>query len=51
MVREVPLAYVLARPLGLGPTGVFWSITIAFSTMAVVSVLLFRRGTWKKQKV
>jgi Na+-driven multidrug efflux pump len=48
---EIPLAYVLSRPLGLGPTGVFWSITIAFSTMAVVSVLLFRRGTWKKQKV
>ncbi|MEO8214359.1 MAG: MATE family efflux transporter, partial [Myxococcales bacterium] len=48
---EIPLAYVLAGPLGFGPTGVFTAITVAFSTMAVVAVLLFRRGTWKRVKV
>jgi len=48
---EVPLAYVLARPLGMGPSGVFWSIAIAFSLMAVISGLLFRRGTWKEARV
>jgi putative MATE family efflux protein len=48
---EVPLAYVLARPLHLGPSGVFASVPIAFSTFAVVAVLLFRRGRWKKVKV
>jgi Na+-driven multidrug efflux pump len=48
---EIPLAYFLAIHLGLGPSGVFWSITIAFSTLAVVSALLFRRGKWKTRKI
>ena len=48
---EIPLAYVLAVPLGMGPLGAFLSITIAFSSLAVVSGLLFRRGRWQKQKV
>ncbi len=48
---EIPLAYVLARVVGLGPRGVFASITIAFSTLAVVGVLVFRRGRWKEKKV
>jgi putative MATE family efflux protein len=48
---EIPLAYVLARPLGVGPKGVYIAITIAFSTLAVTGVLLFRRGKWKEKKV
>ena len=48
---EIPLAYVLAVVLGLGPRGVFISITIAFSTLAVVSALVFRRGRWKRKVV
>jgi Na+-driven multidrug efflux pump len=48
---ELPLAYLLARPLGLGPAGVFWAITIAFSLMTVVSAWLFRRGRWKLKGV
>lgn len=48
---ELPLAYLLARPLRLGPTGVFLAINIAFSAMTVVSALLFRRGSWKTKRV
>ena len=48
---EIPLAYVLSRRLGFGPRGVFAAITVAFSTLAVVSSVLFRRGRWKEQKV
>lgn len=48
---ELPLAYVLAIVLGIGPRGVFLAITIAFSTLAVVSALLFRRGKWKTRVV
>lgn len=48
---EIPLAYVLAYHTSLGPHGVFWAITIAFSVLAVVAGLLFRRGKWKLQKV
>jgi putative MATE family efflux protein len=48
---EIPLAWLLAKQLGYGPMGVFWAITIAFSTLAVVSAVLFRRGTWKQRMV
>ncbi|MCP3140138.1 MATE family efflux transporter [Pyxidicoccus xibeiensis] len=48
---ELPLAWVLAGPMGLGPTGAFLSISVAFSVMTVASVILFRRGTWKHRQV
>lgn len=48
---EIPLAYVLAHTLGWGPAGVFWAITLAFSMLAVVAALLFKRGKWKLQTV
>jgi putative MATE family efflux protein len=48
---EIPLAWVLAVPLGLGPRGVFVAITVAFSTLAVSSAVLFRRGRWKTRVV
>jgi putative MATE family efflux protein len=48
---EIPVAYVVAHFTPLGPDGVFWSITLASSLMAVVSAILFRRGTWKHKTV
>jgi len=48
---EIPLAYVLSVRLEMGPRGVFVAITIAFSTLAVVSALVFRRGKWKAKVV
>ena len=50
-VLEIPLAYLLAYKFQMGPGGVFWAITIAFSVLAVASGLLFRRGKWKLKKV
>jgi putative MATE family efflux protein len=46
-----PLAWFLAFKLGLGPDGVFMSIAIAASSVAVMAVLVFRRGQWKQQRV
>ncbi|HXU81943.1 MAG TPA: MATE family efflux transporter [Polyangia bacterium] len=46
-VWEIPLAWVLSHHTGLGPQGVFLAMTIAFCTVAVVSVALFKRGKWK----
>ena len=48
---QIPIAWILSRNLGMGPTGVFISVPVAFSMLAVWSWLLFRRGTWKTQKV
>jgi putative MATE family efflux protein len=48
---ELPLAYVLAIVFGIGPRGVFLAIMIAFSTLAIISAILFRRGRWKTRVV
>src|SRR5246500_415448 len=48
---EIPLAYALAIPLRMRSNGVFFSIAIAESSMAVVSAILFKQGKWKKQKI
>ena len=48
---EIPIAFVLSRWTRLGPTGVFWAIATAYSAMAVISALLFRRGRWKLKRV
>ena len=45
---EIPLAYVLAKIMGFGPRGIFVAIAVSFSTLAVVSSILFRRGRWKR---
>jgi Na+-driven multidrug efflux pump len=48
---EIPLAWWLAHRTGLGPQGVFWSVCIAESVLAVMGVLLFRRGRWKDTRL
>jgi putative MATE family efflux protein len=48
---ELPCAYVLAYVFDVGPVGVFVAMTVAFSSLAVVSALAFRRGKWKAKSV
>jgi len=50
-IFEIPLAYMLAYYFEMGPNGVFWAITIAFSLLAIVAALLFRRGKWKRKVI
>ena len=37
--------------MALGARGVFIALTVAYSTLAVVSAVLFKRGHWKHKKV
>lgn len=48
---EIPLGWVLAMVFDFGPNGIFTAIMVAFSTLAVVSGLLFRKGKWKEASV
>ena len=48
---QLPLAYVLARSVDLGPTGVFVAAAIAESLLSVAAWILFRRGSWKLKVV
>lgn len=48
---QVPLAWLLAQPAGLGPTGVYIAVPVSFSVLTLWSHALFRGGKWKQQKV
>ena len=48
---QIPLAWLLAIRFAMGPQGVFIAMTVAFSTLAIVSGVIFRRGWWKQSKV
>lgn len=48
---QIPLAWLLSVPLGLGPTGVFISVPMSFSVLAIWTLILFRRGRWKTKKI
>jgi putative MATE family efflux protein len=50
-VLELPLAWSLAVGLHLGPEGAFLSVVVAESAIAVASIVLFRQGRWKRQKI
>jgi Na+-driven multidrug efflux pump len=48
---QIPLAWLLAEFLRLGPTGVFIALPVSFSVLALWSLALFRRGRWKEQRI
>ena len=46
---QIPLSYWLATTVELGPNGVFLAMVISESLLTVLSVIVFRRGNWKRQ--
>jgi putative MATE family efflux protein len=48
---EIPLAYCLAIRVGRQAKGVFFAILAAEGIIALASILLFRRGRWKQQRI
>ncbi len=50
-ILQIPLAYLLAEVAGYGPNGVFASVAVCDSLLAIVAVILFRRGNWKRRVV
>jgi putative MATE family efflux protein len=50
-VLQIPLAYLLAVSMELGPTGVFLAIVIAETAITITGVIMFKRGRWKRIKI
>ena len=50
-VFQLPLAYISALVLGWGATGVFVAITSAEILIAVLAMVWFKKGKWKKVQV
>jgi putative MATE family efflux protein len=48
---QLPVAWYLANRAGLGPRGVYLGICGADALLAVIAVICFRRGRWKKAVV
>ena len=48
---EIPLAYFLAIHTSMKAHGVYWSVVVAEASMAAISIVLFKRGYWKRQKI
>jgi putative MATE family efflux protein len=48
---QVPLAYLLALVLNMGPTGVFIAILLAESAITIAGIIIFRKGKWKTIKI
>ncbi len=48
---KLPAAFILARVLDFGTTGVWIAVTSAYCLSAVVAYVIFRRGSWKTRVV
>jgi len=45
---QIPLAYFLATQTALQPNGAFIAVVVSESLLTVLSVIVFRRGDWKR---
>ena len=48
---QIPLAYLLAEYVNLGPTGVSITIVASELVLTVWGIILFRRGNWARLEV
>lgn len=48
---QIPLAWLLATRTTLAERGIYVAVPIAYSALAIVSALLFKRGHWKTKLV
>ena len=50
-VLQIPLAWVMAKVLHMGPRGVYIAIGISEALLAVICIILFKKGRWKLVKL
>jgi len=48
---QIPLAYILAKVLHMGPAGVMVAIPVAETSTAIAAYILFQKGRWKHKKI
>lgn len=50
-VIQIPLAYYLANHTALGSIGVYISIAVSSSILAIMAIVIFKKGKWKEMVV
>jgi Na+-driven multidrug efflux pump len=48
---KLPLAWVLAQPLGLGPTGIWAAMAVSLVVEGIINLLWYRSGSWKRRVI
>ena len=48
---RVPVAYLLALPLAMGPTGIWWAMFLSNTLIAIAAAVWFAAGTWKRKVI
>ena len=48
---QIPLAYVLAMQLNMGPKGVFIAIPVAETAITLAGIFFYKKGKWKRVQV
>ena len=48
---QIPLAFILARWMGLNEVGSFIAIPVAETAIAIAAYFIFKKGRWKTVKV
>jgi putative MATE family efflux protein len=48
---QIPLAYLLAITLKMGPKGIFIAIVTTETCITIAGIILFRKGKWKLVKI
>lgn len=48
---QIPIAYLMGIRWEIGPSGIYWAIFISESILAILAVILFRKGKWKLKQI
>ena len=48
---QIPLAYLLSRPFGLGADGIWFALVIGWFMQAALMVWRYRQGRWKLKQI
>jgi MATE family, multidrug efflux pump len=48
---RIPFAWLLARHLGMGPTGLWWAMFLSNTVTAIAATIWFSLGTWKRKVI
>ena len=48
---QIPFAYLVALYFEVGPLGVFLAVVLAEALLAIIGMIMFKKGKWKQVKV
>jgi Na+-driven multidrug efflux pump len=50
-IIQFPLAYILSKHTDLGAEGVYWAFPVTNIITAIVTIIWYNTGSWKKKQV